>query len=273
MDSIFLNKYINNPQLLKSESVLADLSDSMVDYPYSQPLRILYLMSLKVNDAPTFIDELKKSALFIADRKLLYYLLEASSEVQKNAPKADTSAVLASPKTEVKEEPVDDASVSESDKTIDLIDSFLATLPEDETYNKGLELASDYTTYLLEEGDSHTESKLDEHDLIDAFIRTQSNRGDKNLKHLEKDKKDIEPSQVVAEEKVDEGRSPLKQETEAEDEGFFTETLSRIYVKQQRYDKALEILKKLSLKYPNKNAYFADQIRFLEKLIINDKSK
>jgi len=49
--------------------------------------------------------------------------------------------------------------------------------------------------------------------------------------------------------------------------------LAKIYVKQQRYSKALEIIKKLSLKYPKKNAYFADQIRFLEKLIINAKSK
>ena len=39
------------------------------------------------------------------------------------------------------------------------------------------------------------------------------------------------------------------------------------------YDKALEIIKKLNLKYPKKNTYFADQIRFLEKLIINAKSK
>ena len=57
------------------------------------------------------------------------------------------------------------------------------------------------------------------------------------------------------------------------DESYFTETLAKIYVKQQRYDKALEIIKKLNLKYPKKNAYFADQIRFLEKLIINAKSK
>ncbi|MDY5978814.1 MAG: tetratricopeptide repeat protein, partial [Phocaeicola plebeius] len=34
-----------------------------------------------------------------------------------------------------------------------------------------------------------------------------------------------------------------------------------------------EIIKKLNLKYPKKNTYFADQIRFLEKLIINAKSK
>ena len=60
---------------------------------------------------------------------------------------------------------------------------------------------------------------------------------------------------------------------EEEDDSCFTETLAKIYVKQQRYSKALEIIKKLSLKYPKKNAYFADQIRFLEKLIINANSK
>ena len=38
---------------------------------------------------------------------------------------------------------------------------------------------------------------------------------------------------------------------EEEDDSCFTETLAKIYVKQQRYSKALEIIKKLSLKYPN----------------------
>ena len=33
----------------------------------------------------------------------------------------------------------------------------------------------------------------------------------------------------------------------------------------------LEIISQLNLNYPKKNAYFADQIRFLEKLIINNK--
>ena len=54
------------------------------------------------------------------------------------------------------------------------------------------------------------------------------------------------------------------------EDSYFTETLAKIYIKQQRYDKALEIIKKLSLKFPKKNTYFADQIRFLEKLINNN---
>ena len=53
------------------------------------------------------------------------------------------------------------------------------------------------------------------------------------------------------------------------EDSCLTETLARIYIK--RYDKALQIIKNLSLKYPEKNVYFADQIRFLEKLIINTK--
>ena len=57
------------------------------------------------------------------------------------------------------------------------------------------------------------------------------------------------------------------------DDSYFTETLAKIYIKQQRYAKALEIIKKLSLKYPKKSTYFADQIKYLENLIINAKSK
>ena len=53
--------------------------------------------------------------------------------------------------------------------------------------------------------------------------------------------------------------------------GYFTETLAKIYIKQGNYSKALEIISQLNLNYPKKNAYFADQIRFLEKLIINNK--
>jgi hypothetical protein len=52
-----------------------------------------------------------------------------------------------------------------------------------------------------------------------------------------------------------------------EESSFFSETLAKIYLKQKKYDKALEIIRKLNLIYPEKSIYFADQIRFLEKWI------
>lgn len=51
-----------------------------------------------------------------------------------------------------------------------------------------------------------------------------------------------------------------------------TESLARIMIKNRNYSKALEIITELSLKNSEKSAYFADQIRFLKKLIINDQN-
>lgn len=52
-------------------------------------------------------------------------------------------------------------------------------------------------------------------------------------------------------------------------EGLLSESLAKIYIKTRRYEQAYEILNGLSLRFPEKSAYFADQLRFLRKLIIN----
>lgn len=103
--------------------------------------------------------------------------------------------------------------------------------------------------------------KLRGHELIDGFIERSEEETSIRLQPADENK-------AISEEEESETHHE-----EDEDDSCFTETLAKIYVKQHRYSKALEIIKKLSLKYPKKNAYFADQIRFLEKLIINAKSK
>lgn len=53
-----------------------------------------------------------------------------------------------------------------------------------------------------------------------------------------------------------------------------SESLAKIMIRNHNYSKALEIISELNLNNPEKSAYFADQIRFLKKLIINEnKSK
>ncbi len=50
-----------------------------------------------------------------------------------------------------------------------------------------------------------------------------------------------------------------------------SESLAKIYIRQHRYDKAHEIISNLNLNFPEKSTYFADQLRFLQKLMINSR--
>ena len=45
-----------------------------------------------------------------------------------------------------------------------------------------------------------------------------------------------------------------------------TETLARIYLEQKNYEKAIQSYKILSLKYPEKSSFFADQIKAVQRI-------
>ena len=243
-----LLQWMQRPEKMDRTS-LFELRALLARYPYYQTARLLYLKNLRQLDDPAFADELRKGALFVADPGRLFYYIEGERFVIERHP----SAVAGNGE-------------NGADRTLSLIDDFLSRLPEATTGGLPLpetEEATDYASLLLREeqaegGDTPPEGiPLKGQALIDRFIE-----------------------QRPAPEVSDTGEPPLPSpseeaaaEEEPDDERYFTETLAKIYVKQQRYDKALEIIKKLNLKYPKKNAYFADQMRFLEKLIINAKTK
>ena len=51
-----------------------------------------------------------------------------------------------------------------------------------------------------------------------------------------------------------------------ENEELVTETLARVYLEQEHFKKAIESYKKLSVKYPKKSSFFADQINLINNL-------
>ena len=53
-------------------------------------------------------------------------------------------------------------------------------------------------------------------------------------------------------------------------DSLMTETLARIYLEQKNYKKAIQSYKILSLKYPEKSGFFADQIKAVEELKENN---
>ena len=70
---------------------------------------------------------------------------------------------------------------------------------------------------------------------------------------------------------VEENGDNSKNKQVAPSEGENQEVLAKKMIKEKKYSEAIEILRKLNLNNPKKSVYFADQIRFLEKVIENSK--
>ena len=273
-----LDEWINNPDLMGSDT-LEELRSIILRYPYFQTAWLLYIKNLYLIKHPSFKDELRRGALYVADLSVLFYFVEGNS--------------FSFPKSEYKESEKQVA----NDRTLDLINRFLSEIPNDKGLSSELSIpvysVMDYSSLLLLNSAENGRKEVDNTSLplkgqalIDDFIEKSesgmlspgNNMTDAVGNGNEKDEFSDEDLVVIDDDnnagQVDDamdGNAEIADETG--DDNYLTETLAKIYVKQQRYDKALEIIKKLNLKYPKKNAYFADQMRFLERLIINAKSK
>jgi tetratricopeptide (TPR) repeat protein len=241
-------EWMAHPEALNRDT-LHELRALVERYPYFQTARLLYLRNLVSLQHPDLADALRQTAVYVTDRQQLFRLMEAERLRLISE---------ASPSEEEKKEEA-------PDRTLALIDDFLAEMgkqaeAEPTEAMPRPEMPVDMTAYLTQDlPDAPPANPMPGQHLIDQF--------------LEEKPTPMEEEQEEEQEEADEtDETEEKQENDPE-EDYFTETLAKIYIKQQRYSKAIEIIKKLYLKYPKKNVYFADQIRFLEKLIINNKSK
>ncbi|MCR5065107.1 MAG: tetratricopeptide repeat protein [Bacteroidales bacterium] len=246
-----LKELINNPERM-DRTTLYELRSTLALYPYFQTARLLMIKNLYLLHDPSFDEELRRAAIYITDRKVLFEMTEAAYYQLR------TSTSTAS---------VQKVQQTDENRTMDLIDNFLEALPEESEPQiqhrrpTPADAAVDYVAYLLATEDKSEAQddapQMKGQDLIDNFLKQEQGR--------------IKLSELPDDAPIEE---PIVNEQEEEvEEEYFTETLARIYIKQGRYQKALDIIDRLSKQFPQKNYYFADQKRFLEKLIINNKKQ
>lgn len=188
--------------------------------------------------------------------------------VALNAPDAKTLITLIDPDGFKFANFYPDENEDATPSTDNAIDTFLDTYghgvdPKEEALLERLifnPVPADYSELLKSENNEPDEAPAEHSEqdaLLDAFLDSQG--------ALHQEAKSVQKE-------TDEDMQPKPEyHAKPDPEAPLSESLAKIFVKRQRYDKAYEIISQLSLNYPEKSVYFADQLRFLRKLIINQK--
>ena len=224
-------------------------------YPYFQSAYAHYLKSLKVQEQYNYNLILKKTSILSPDRALLHHWLEdnqgkKSTEIVEN--KTSTAPLETQKKfpenpTTVKEKVNDrlDSIVERKEKEQTKIEKKVSKKKKQEPKTMSF---ADWVIYSSKGKIKPQVSKSsldDKIKLIDTFLENQPK---------------IPPV------RQDQPKVDLSKSNEFNRDELMTETLAKVYLQQKKYKKALYAYKILILKYPEKNSFFADQIKRIKQL-------
>ena len=260
---------LNNPTNL-DKTQIGNISAIVENFPYFQSARAIQLKGLKDSGSFKYNQELKITAAHTTDRSILFEFITSDIFLQN-----DISTQIKQNLNQIKSIEINDfqdiSNTNNNEKELKNkpAHSQLSTKNETQSISKlgvGSPLEfnknerhsfSEWLTLTkknpINRSDSTNTLKESSRNkkfaLIDAFIANRP-----KLTRVDKDSKLIN----IAEDQI------------IEDENLMTETLARIYVEQNNYDKAIQSYQILSLKYPEKSSLFAIQIESIKVLKKNN---
>lgn len=269
---------IRHPERM-DRSTIPVIKEALEHYPFYQTLHLLLLQNMYIVHDAEFSNQLKKSALCVADRSALFDMVEGlnySIPVMKLEDGCEDGA--------------------DGDKTLTLIDNFLRGVPEQTgsqgQTNDASDPMGDYSLFLEQLPDigltdgQHVEAPESEHvsglQHSEATARPSvphiptATQPDDDAPSYEEDEEftvsfiTSHLAGATSDEAAQNSDEPVSDEQKKD---YFTETMAGLYIKQHKYEQALEIIESLSAENPKKSVYFADQMRYLKLLIRINKNK
>ena len=226
----------------------AELKTVVEDFPYFQAARALYLKGLKNQDSFKYNNELKVTAAYTTDRTVLFnYITSFNSSIknEENIHKQITEKIISEkPKEEI--EVLASETTHKTEEIVKVEENLEIGKPlsfspsENHSFSQWLQLSTQKT--IVRKEIKPIKKELKKEDLIDRFIQNNP-----KIAPLEKGKEFAVPV------------TQNKQDT-----ALMTETLAKVYLEQKKYENAIQAYRILSLKYPEKSGFFADQIKRIQ---------
>jgi hypothetical protein len=286
---------LQQPQAI-SEQQTSAIKTIVNEFPYFQSARAVYLKGLKNKESFKYNRELKITAAYTTDRSILFDFITSEEFLQNDISQQIKHSTEHLKEIEVKD--IEDISINKSvviddalrqhiQNTKPVLDPALFEAKVDDIIIPAEKVIEVDTTHIkqapeekLEIGKPLTFDKNEVHSFsewlkITSFkpiIREEKNIQKKPIQDKIKAKKfDLIDKFITAKPKIKpenkEGTTfNIAQAQMLPPETLMTETLARIYLEQKNYKSAIQSYKILSLKYPEKSGFFADQIKAIKQL-------
>ncbi len=277
MDTV---KYIDILEKKKTilQNETEELKSIIEDYPYFQSARALYLKGLKNLNSFNYNKELKITAAYTTDRTLLFNYITSNDFIALNN-------TIASPVLDTKEE-IDVADVAE---VVEEIKPQIEVTPEKEepkvlkndVKESFLDVIIDTKIESIPESINEAEEKLEigkpitftsseNHSFIQWLHLAEKKpiAREEKPKKAEKKKEHIIEKFILNKPKIErlskDKNVTISVSKNQQDSSLMTETLAKVYLEQKKYENAIQAYRILSLKYPEKSGFFADQIKRIQ---------
>jgi hypothetical protein len=226
----------NSQQINSLETI--ELKAIVEEFPYFQSARALYLKALKEQDSFKYNNELKVTAAHTKDRTVLFNYI-TNFNTQKESIHQQISEKIT--EEEVKSNLIKPFETIHSvEEKLEIGKPISFSPKENYSFNQWLQLSAKKP--IVRSVVKEVDTSNDKENLINQFIQNNP-----KIKPLAKNKT---VTALVAKNK--------------EDSSLMTATLAKVYLEQKKYENAMQAYRILSLKYPEKSGFFADQIKRIQ---------